>query len=44
MEARKTLEVYTQEEFEEACTAAYDQGREDGYECALDNVYLDSMM
>jgi len=41
MTARETLEVYTQEEFETACQACYDQGREDGYDSALNSVYAD---
>ncbi|MHA1289216.1 MAG: hypothetical protein ACTSPB_17650 [Candidatus Thorarchaeota archaeon] len=42
METRKTLKIYTQEEFDAACEASYAQGHEDGYDAALDNDYLNS--
>jgi len=35
----KTSKLYTQEEFDAARSEAYDRGREEGYEEALDNVY-----
>ena len=40
MTAKETLKVYTQEEFNAACKESYDRGREDGYDSALNDAYL----
>ena len=40
MTAKETLEVYTQDEFDAACKESYDRGREDGYDSALNDAYL----